>query len=263
MDEDGSNVTPIAPMTLGSALHPVPLRDGRVMFSSFETQGLRDTRLWGVWTIWPDGRYWQPLMSATKNASSFHFTTQLGNEDIVVEDYYNLNNFGFGALYRFPVNPPNGQPAFHNAFPNQNPPITQTFTNFVYPAYMGFTRRGLYSITPFTNAEDEASPLKNGVNVGKFTHPSAAPNNDLLVAWSGGPVNALNRPSNLPAPDAGLYLMRGGGPIQTQADLVLIKNDPNYNEVWPRAVVAYAAVHGVAQPDALPWLPNDGTAHAQ
>ena len=30
MDEDGANVTPIAPMTLGSALHPTPLRDGRV-----------------------------------------------------------------------------------------------------------------------------------------------------------------------------------------------------------------------------------------
>jgi hypothetical protein len=263
MDADGSNVTPIAPMTLGSALHPVQLRDGRVMFSTFESQGMRDSRLWGMWTIWPDGRYWQPFISAFKLASSFHFSTQLGNEDIVIEDYYNLNNFGFGALYRFPVNPPNGQPAFHNAFPNQNPPITQTFTNFVYPAYMGFTRRGLYSITPFTNAEDEASPLKNGQHVGKFTHPSAAPNNDLLVAWSGGPVNALNRPTNLPAPDAGLYLMRGGGPINSQNELVLIKNDPNYNEVWPRAVVSYAAVHGVAQPAALPWLPNDGMAHAQ
>ena len=29
--------------------------------------------------------------------------TQLGNGDLVVADYYNLNNNGFGALYRFPV----------------------------------------------------------------------------------------------------------------------------------------------------------------
>ena len=36
MDDDGSNVTPIAPMTIGSALHPTPLADGRLMFSSFE-----------------------------------------------------------------------------------------------------------------------------------------------------------------------------------------------------------------------------------
>ncbi len=263
MDEDGSNVTAIAPMTLGSALHPVPLKDGRIMFSTFETQGLRDTRLWGVWTIFPDGRYWDPLISAFKDPDSFHFTTQLSNGDVVVEDYYNLNNFGFGALYRFPIDAPAGQPEFGSPFPNLNPPITQTFTNFVYPFQMSFTRHGLYSITPFTNAADEASPKKNGEYVGKFTHPSAAPNNDLLVAWSGGPVNALNRPVNLPAPDSGIYLMPNGGPINSQTELVLIKNDPNYNEVWPRAVVSYAAVHGVSEPSAIPWLPNDGTAHAE
>jgi hypothetical protein len=194
MDWDGANVTPIAPMTIGSALHPTPLRDGRVMFSSFETHGLRDSRLWGIWTIYPDGRYWEPLVSAFKWASAFHFQTQLGNGDVVVEDYYNLNNFGFGALYRFPLTPftPQGQPRFHSAFPNQNPPITQTIgAGFVYPRRMSFTPRGLYSITPMTHAEDEAAPKPNaGATdkqcVGKFTHPSPAPNNDLLVAWSGG-----------------------------------------------------------------------------
>ena len=33
MDEDGGNVTQIAPMNIGSALHPTPLRDGRLLFS--------------------------------------------------------------------------------------------------------------------------------------------------------------------------------------------------------------------------------------
>ncbi|TMC48545.1 MAG: hypothetical protein E6J26_10640 [Chloroflexi bacterium] len=78
MDADGSNVTPIAPMTLGSALHPTPLRDGRIMFSTYESQGMRDQRLWGIWTIWPDGRYWGPLVSAFKDPDAFHFMTQLG-----------------------------------------------------------------------------------------------------------------------------------------------------------------------------------------
>jgi hypothetical protein len=32
------------------------------------------------------------------------------------------------------------------------------------------------------------------------------------------------------------------------AELVLIKNNPAYNEAWPRAVVPYQAVHGVAEP---------------
>ncbi len=265
MDEDGSNVTPIAPMTIGSALHPTPLRDGRVMFSSFETQGLRDARLWGMWTIWPDGRYWEPLISAFKWASSLHFATQLSNGDIVVEGYYNLSNFGFGALYRFPVTPPNGQPRFHDALVNDNPPVMQVIgAGFAWPFRMSFMPRGMISITPFTHGEDEAAPVgTDGKYVGKFTHPSAAPNNDLLVVWSGGPVNALNRPANLPAPDAGIYLMPNGGPINSPSQLVLLKNDPNYNEVWPRAVVPYSAIHGAAQPALTPWLPNDGLVHAE
>src|SRR5262245_16704763 len=44
MDDDGANVTPIAPMNIGSALHPSQLQDGRIMFTSFESQGLRDER---------------------------------------------------------------------------------------------------------------------------------------------------------------------------------------------------------------------------
>ena len=64
MDEDGSNVTQIAPMNVSSALHPTPLADGRILFSSHESQGLRDARMWGVWAIWPDGRRWEPIVSA-------------------------------------------------------------------------------------------------------------------------------------------------------------------------------------------------------
>ena len=266
MDADGSNVTLIAPMTIGSALHPTPLQDGRILFSSYESQGLRDSRLWGIWAIQPDGRYWEPVVSAFKGPDAFHFQTQLGNGDIVVEDYYNLNNFGFGALYRLPLAAPAGEPAFYSAFLSENPPISQTlvFQNGpqIYPRRMGFTPRGLTSLSLFTNAEDEAAPLINGAYVGKFTHPSAAPNNDLLVAYSAGPVNALNRPVNLPAPDAGLYLIPGGNPVSSPSALVLIKNDPAYNEVWPRALVSYQTVHGVAEPTVLPWLPNNGTAHA-
>ncbi len=40
----------------------------------------------------------------------------MSNDDIVVCDYYNLNNNGFGALYRMPLHPPAGTPAFYSAF---------------------------------------------------------------------------------------------------------------------------------------------------
>jgi hypothetical protein len=38
----------------------------------------------------------------------------------------------------------------------------------------------------------------------------------------------------------------------------LIKNDPNYNECWPRALVPYSRVHGIAEPKRIPPLANDG-----
>ncbi|MEO8602844.1 MAG: hypothetical protein ABI629_09725, partial [bacterium] len=265
MDEDGGNATQIAPMNIGSALHPTPLRDGRLMFSTLETQGLRDTRMWGIWSIWPDGRHWSPVVSAFHGGQAFHFMTQLSNDDLVVTDYYNLNNNGFGALFRMPLHGPAGTPAFFSAFPQDNPPIDQIVgAGFSYPFTMPFTPYGFFAITPFTHPQDEAAPLGgNNQRVGKFTHPSAAPNNDLLVVWSPGPCNDLNRPTTLPEYDAGIYVLPNGGPAHAPSDLVLLKNSPNYNEAWPRAVVSYRAVHGVDQPDLLSWLPNDGSVHSE
>jgi hypothetical protein len=264
MDDDGSNVTPIAPMTIGSALHPTPLKNGRIMFSTLESQGNRDGRVWGIWSIYPDGRNWQPVVSAFRQAQAFHFMTQLSNEDIIVCDYYNLNNNGFGALYRFPVNSPPGTPPFHSAFPADNPSIQQTVEQgFLYPFKMAFTPRGMFSISPFTHGNDEAAPVgAGGVRVGKFTHPSAAPNNDLLVGWTPGPANDLDRPTPTPYYNSGIYVIPGGNIVNGPSDLVLIKNNAQYNEAWPRAVVPYSAIHGVSEPTVIPWLPNDGTLHS-
>jgi hypothetical protein len=63
-------------------------------------------------------------------------------------------------------------------------------------------------------------------------------------------------------PDAGLYVARGGGPVERSSDLVLVKNDPRYNELWPRAVLPYRALYGVDEPFSFPFLPNDGQQHA-
>ena len=45
MDEDGGNVECIGHLNIGMALHPTVLTDGRVMFSSLESQGLRGSTL--------------------------------------------------------------------------------------------------------------------------------------------------------------------------------------------------------------------------
>ena len=260
MDEDGSNVIPIGAMNVNSALHPTILQDGRLLYSTYESQGTRDGRLWGIWSIYPDGRHWEPVVSAFHHFNAFHFMTQLTNGDVVVDDYYNLNNNGFGSLYRFPVRPPPGVPPFHSAFPSENPPIEFTTDGGLQSFRMPFTPRGLHSITPFTHHKDQAAPVGGGgARVGKLAHPSAAPDNDLLVVWTPGPAND----GMAPYYDSGIYLMPDGDTVWSPDALVPIENSPSYNEAWPRAVVPYQLVHGVPEPVELPFLPNDGGAHSE
>lgn len=263
MDDDGENVEAIAPMTLGSALHPTVLRDGRLMFSSYESQGLRDRRLWGLWTIRPDGRAWAPLVSAMSSPDAFHFMTQTSDGNIVVEAYYNLNNNGFGALYAFPASPPEGEPAFHSWDPDENPAIAFTPSGGQPGSFrMSYTPRGYYSVTPMTHHHDDAAPIgDDGERVGKFTQPSAAPGNDLLVVWTPGPANDLNRPTPEPYYNAGIYLVPGSEPVWSPDQLVALVEGDGFNAAWPRAVVPYSAIHGVDEPAELDWLPNDGSEH--
>lgn len=266
MDQDGSNVEQIGFLNIGSALHPTILMDGRVMFSSYEAQALRDRRLWGLWSIYPDGRNWGPLMSALKAPQAFHFQTQTSDGDIAVVDYYNLNNNGFGSLIAFPAQPPQ-MPAFGAANPSDpsNPEIQAGYFSNGLPRYerYPFSPNGLRTLTPFTWGTDSAAPLSilsdpDSPRVGKVTHPAGAPNNDILLVWTPGPANDLNRPTPMPYYDGGLYLLVNSSPVHDYQDLVLIKNDPNYNEQWPKPLVPYQTIYGIPEPASLPFLPNDG-----
>jgi hypothetical protein len=89
------------------------------------------------------------------------------------------------------------------------------------------------------------------------THPSAAPDNHLLTVWSPGPVNSANGVKK-PAIDSGLYLIKDGKPVREPGQMLLIKNDPKYNEQWPRALVPYRRIFGVDEPARLKPLANDG-----
>ncbi|MCA9312590.1 MAG: hypothetical protein KDA21_15355, partial [Phycisphaerales bacterium] len=261
MDEDGSNVTPVAPMTLSGALHPCLMRDGRILFSSHESQGSRDRRQWAIFAIYPDGRHWTPVVSAFRRAQAFHFPTQLPDGDVVFVDYYNFNNKGFGALRRLPEPSFNTMGPFRSALKEDNPNLAFTDSDGnAFNFQMPFTPVNMFSLTPFTHAKDNAAPLipgGGGERAGKVTQPTAAPNGDLLVTWSGGPVNANMRPTNRPTVDSGIYIIPGGATMTSHEDLVLIRNNPNFNEAWPRPVVPWTDIQG-APPVELPWLPNDG-----
>ncbi len=243
MDDDGSNVELIAPMNLGGALHPAPLKDGRVMFSSLETQGLRGDEQWGIWAIHPDGTNWGQLASALGSppGQAVHFQTQLSDESIVVESYYQTGSTdGFGTFWKFPLHPPEGQARFQ-------------------PGARRFAPAGLARLTLFASFQDvrpnhKVGNVDNETFVGNVTHPSAAPDNHLLLSWA-LPFDAQDQ--STPCYDAGICLLKSGRPINHPSKMLLVKNDPKYQELWPRALVPYKRIYGVDEPRRLVHH-NDG-----
>jgi hypothetical protein len=125
-----------------------------------------------------------------------------------------------------------------------------------------FSPVGLESLTRFARADEGPADFAErgdrfGDRVGKFTHPAAAPDNHLLAVWSPGPVNG-GYTVHVPAVDSGIYLIKGGKPIDEPGQLLLIKNDPQYNEQWPRALVPYQRIYGISEPKTIAPLANDG-----
>ncbi|MDB5391656.1 MAG: hypothetical protein JWM11_7302 [Planctomycetaceae bacterium] len=263
-----NNIEKIGHLNIAGALHPVVLTDGRIMFSSLESQGIRSEISWGTWTIHPDGTNWAPLISAFDPggaSNGFHFQTQLSDNSLVIEEYYNQNNSGFGAYLKLPVQPPAGYAAFGPAFMHdkRNQPLRfGRFDNGKGKYYrMPFMPTGAIALTPFAlNNEGPADPSvltdKKSPAVGKVTHPSAAPDNHLLTIWSPGPAN--HQYTYLPQLDGGIYLIKKGEVVTEPGQMLLIKNDPNYNESWPRAVVPYRQIYGREEPVNLPRLSNTG-----
>lgn len=270
MDDDGRNAECIGHLNIGMALHPVVLTDGRIIFSSMESQGLRSSLLWGLWSINPDGTNWAPVISAFDTGgapNAFHFQTQLADGSIVAEEYYNQNNSGFGAYFKLPASVPDGYSAFGPGWRGdpRNPPLRfGRFYNSKPKLYrLPFSPFGLTSLTRFANngegvADETVLGDRQSPRVGKFTHPSAAPDNHLLTVYTPGPANHQNGLKK-PAVDGGLYLIKSGTAIDTPDQMRLIRNDPKYNEQWPRAVVPYKRIYGIPEPATIEPLANDGS----
>lgn len=262
MDGDGSNVEMIGHLNIASALHPVILKDGRVMFSSLEDQGFRNDLDWGIWSIHPDGTKWNPIVSAF-GGSAFHFQTQLSDESIVTAFYYGGKNEGFGTFVKLPANAPPGEAPFGPAYKN-DPRNGKSIADI---GNHGFRPYGMEALTRFAHGGDwpalSSVPGKNDApRMGKVTQPAGAPDNHLLCTYSPGNAHfASAHTVKLPGEtllDAGIYLIKSGKPIDEPAEMFLVKNDPSYNEQWPRALVPYKRIYGVDEPKSLPRLANDG-----
>lgn len=270
MDDDGKNVECIGHLNIGMALHPVVLKDGRIIFSSMESQGLRSSILWGLWSIHPDGTNWGPVISAFDTGgapNAFHFQSQLSDGSLIAEEYYNLNNSGFGSYLKLPPTVAADNPAFGPGYlaDARNGPLRfGRFYNSKPKLYrLPFSPYGVQSFTRFANNGEGPSDRsvlgkKDSPHVGKFTHPAAAPDNHLLTVYTPGPANHQNGLKK-PSIDGGLYLIKNGEPIDEPAQMRLIKNDPKYNEQFPRAVVSYERVYKVKEPKTIAPLSNDGS----
>jgi hypothetical protein len=268
MNEDGTNLTTIGPMHIGTALHPICLQDGRIAYSSMESQGLRSGKWWGTWGIHPDGTNWEPLWSAFpySETSSFHFQTQLSNGNIVNEVYYTSNDFGMGTLGLFAPSTPQGFFQFGPGDPNDPRNVNFPTGPVRSPARFPFTPYLLTALTPWATFFDDAADLSdpnnpNSTRVGKLTHPGAAADNHLLASWSNGPVcsNVSVNP-HTPYPNNQIVLIVGGQPTTQPGDMVAIGTlDPLYNKTWPTAGCSYMRLCGLAQPRVIAPLANDGS----
>ena len=134
-----------------------------------------------------------------------------------------------------------------------------------------FSPAGMELITPWIFWQDNPSYPSilddpKSPRIGKVTHPCGAPDNHLLVAWTMGPIGGSAgavRDYMIPRQmDSGICLIRKGGVTRQPGDMLMIKNDPKYNEQWPRPLVSYERLYGVKEPKQLIHR-NDGTKYQQ
>lgn len=262
MDDDGRNVEAIAPMSLGAALHPTLLHDGKLAFSTMEGQGWRNTAsagsLWGVWVIDPDGRNWGPLFSAFARADAMHWQGQTTDHDIYTTAYYHQNNGGFGQVIGAPY-PIKG----FNAGPHNDVTVRSGVRRIKNgePGYrtlgFAFSPSGLFTQTPWAHDgerseinPDPSRPLPGGY-AGKVSHPSAAPGNKLLITWAQGDDGGGEEATyKLVIAELGSNQV-----AEHPLDMTIVTESDDYHRYQPKALVAYADMFGEDPPE-LPWIPD-------
>jgi hypothetical protein len=251
MNEDGTGQEKVGYLNMSTALNPVLMADGRVLFTTFENQGLRNpTLLWGLWSMLPDGRGWQPEWSAfiSDKAIKWHCEgrTASGERMIVTNVYYGIASSGAGTYF---AAPPRGSSA--SGFTHQAPEGVYggPWTNYAF-----FWPNGAKFLTPWASSEDSAAPITHG----KVTHPSIAMPGFVLTSWTPGPVYAFARPEQLPPngryADFGIYLHPIDKPTAGPGEMVRVLDEPGVNEYFAKALAPASELFGREVPE-HPFLP--------
>ncbi len=258
-DHDGTaltkelaNIQRLETGTLHLAQHPTQLKDGRILYSTWmdaaTISGKIQYAMMPLFTVHPDGSNMQQFTEPHDHQKNTeHFVTQLSNEQAVWAQYYPVQE-GFGILLRAPVS--SEGPDFIRGSIEQR----FTFGNEYVVSRREFDRKGTAVITPHTHPGDVLAPDKSG----KYSMPSAVNDGDMLVAYSPGGVNQTNYVcyaiGECESLKSGIYLMKdavGDKSSFQPSELIEIKDDPLYNEIWPRAVLSYGDIHGQPKPDIL------------
>ncbi|MCF6325343.1 MAG: DUF5011 domain-containing protein [Gammaproteobacteria bacterium] len=284
MDRDGKNMEVLSHRAMKNQLHPTTLMDGRIVYTNFDRMLQRTSNNnFSLFEINPDGS--APFIFAGKNDAtvwSYHYFTQLSDGDIVTTLYYNRQQTGLGALERFPVNPPGPDFVHRGKSGNQVGDVLNTLpdTWITGNGLVPFARPDQFRLTPHGGAGDTPMPPYDPSQYfvhpvddrtvtmnGRFTHPAAAPENDLLATYSIGSSSTISssvyRKSNgatlestmkIIGKDAGIWLFplepnstRQIGHIADDAQIVV--DFPEYHEIMARAVVSYQEIYGIPRPD--------------
>ncbi|MBX3196879.1 MAG: PD40 domain-containing protein [Labilithrix sp.] len=302
MDLDGNNLDLASHHSLAQEQHPFVLKDGRVVYSSWQIFGglsFRHTNgspggfttignLFHLFTQNPDGSdqfafFGQhagdhtPITSVGVDHKAAHFVTQTSDGRVWFADYYRGNNSGLGEVLGMTPEPP-GQEGIG--------PTEATVSGDVYAP------REMVRFAPWSTSSDSmAKPMPAPALrvaaysdplpfAGKVGHPSALPGGGLMVVWGKGGCgtvssNAVFERLGRPAPpitsgsgsgsamnvftslaldspgcDAGLYRATTI-PSAHPSDLELVVDSREWHEIQPRALVPYAAIHGLERPGVI------------
>ncbi len=233
--------------------HPIQLLDGRILFSTWQDVGNKFLyAMTPLFTVHPDGSNMKQFTEPHDHHKNVeHFVTQLADEQIITGWYYPSFDYGFGALLRYPISDASGIDYLRGSIEERQP-----FGSQYKISYREFDRKGMTNLTPHTSPSDTPAPNLSG----KYSMPSATVGGDLLVAYSTGSVNhfdaACARANQCESLKSGIYLIRSAATskVNNPNELVKVKDDPAYNEIWPRAVVPFQRIYGVEKPAILPSL---------
>lgn len=240
MSSDGRHVRLIGHMNLAGGLHPAITRKGKILFSSAEQQGVRTSNGngWSIWSMNPDGSDWGPEISAIGQATPTHFQCESSDGTLVASQYYDTRMYGMLVCAPPFVATPFGPPTMFGSPLYQSEPgirMDGTTANYAYK------RRGFFSPLPWAFFVDRENVNAAGEKPGMVSHPAAAPNNGILLTWTGDNGDA--------AMDLGVYAIPDvRSPIEHHSGLIPVIDREDRHEWMARPVIPFSEIYGLSAP---------------